>query len=26
LIGHILGMPRGYPFFHRARVLDDPSL
>ena len=26
LIGHILGMPRGYPFFHRARVLDDPNL
>ena len=26
LIGHILGMPRGYLFFHRARVLDDPSL
>ena len=26
LIGHILGMPREYPFFHRARVLNDPSL
>ena len=23
---HILGMPRGYSLFHRARVLDDPSL
>jgi len=26
LIGHILSMPREYPFFHRARVLNDPSL
>jgi cytochrome P450 len=26
LIGHILGMPPEYPFFHRARVLNDPSL
>jgi cytochrome P450 len=26
LIGHILRMPPEYPFFHRARVLNDPSL